>query len=67
MSGQVQTDQVEAQVDQVEQEYRREEKRERKAMDSKILAPNFNTKVVCSGLLQSNRRREALGGVWSVR
>ena len=35
MSDQAQADQVEAQNAQVEQEYRREEKRENKAMDSK--------------------------------
>jgi hypothetical protein len=38
MSAQAQADQVEAQAAQVEQEYRREEKRESKAMDSKLLA-----------------------------
>ena len=42
MSGQAQADQVEAQAAQVEQEYRREEKRESKAMDSKLLASKFN-------------------------
>ena len=36
MSVQAQADQVEAQNAQVEQEYRREEKRENKAMDSKL-------------------------------
>jgi hypothetical protein len=42
MSAQTQADQVEAQAAQVEQEYRREDKRESKAMDSKLLAPKFN-------------------------
>ena len=42
MSAPAQADQVAAQAAQVEQEYRHEEKRERKAMDSKILAPKFN-------------------------
>ena len=42
MSDQDQVDQVEAQSAQVEQEYRLEEKRESKAMDSKLFAPKFN-------------------------
>jgi hypothetical protein len=42
MSGQAEVDQAEAHTAQVEQEYRREEKRENKQMDSKLLAPKFN-------------------------
>jgi hypothetical protein len=42
MSGQAQADQVGDQAAQVEQEYRREDKRESKAMDAKFLAPKFN-------------------------
>jgi hypothetical protein len=42
MSAQAQADQVEAQAAQVEQEYHREEKRENKVMDSKLLASKFN-------------------------
>jgi hypothetical protein len=42
MSVQAETVQGEAQVVQVEQEYRREEKRESKAMDANLLAPKFN-------------------------
>jgi hypothetical protein len=46
MSVQTETAQVEAQAAQVEQEYRREEKRENKAMDDKLLAPEFNAKLI---------------------
>jgi hypothetical protein len=46
MSDQDQADQVEAQAAQVEQEYRREEKRESKAMDSKLFAPKFNANLI---------------------
>jgi hypothetical protein len=42
MSGQAQADQVEAQAAQVEQESHREDIRESKVMDSKLLAPKFN-------------------------
>ena len=44
MSAPAQADQVAAQAAQVEQEYHREEKRESKAMDSKLLAPKFSVK-----------------------
>jgi hypothetical protein len=46
MSGQAQAAQVEAQAAQVEDEYHLEEKRERKAMDAKLLAPKFNANLL---------------------
>ncbi len=42
MSEEAEAAQAEAQAAQVELEYRREEKRENKAMDSKLVAPKFN-------------------------
>ena len=46
MSAQAQDDQVEAQAAQVEQEYRREENRDNKAMGSKLFAPKFNANLI---------------------
>ena len=66
MSGQAQADQVEAQAAQVEQEYHREEKRESKAMDSKLLAPKFNANPrlsaqVLSKVIDDEKRSVASG------
>jgi hypothetical protein len=46
MSAEAEADQSEAQDAQVELEYRREEKREHKAMDSKLVAPKFNANLI---------------------
>ena len=46
MSVQTETAQVEAQAAQVEQEYRREENRDNKAMGSKLFAPKFNANLI---------------------
>ena len=46
MSAEAQAAQVEDQASQVEEEYRREEKREHKAMDTKLLTPKFNANLL---------------------
>ena len=46
MSAQAETAQGEAQAPQVELEYRREEKREHKAMDAKLVVPKFNANLI---------------------
>ena len=46
MSAVDQASQFEAQAAQVEEEYHREDKREYKVMDAKLLAPKFNTNLV---------------------
>ncbi len=46
MSAEAEVVQAEAQAAQVELEYRREEKRENKAMDAKLVAPKFNPKIL---------------------
>jgi hypothetical protein len=61
MSGQVQTDQVEAQAAQVEQEFRREEIRESKAMDSKLLAPKRVSAQAFSKAIDDDKRSVASG------
>jgi hypothetical protein len=44
---------AEAEAAQVEQEYRREEKREHKAMDAKLLAPKFNAKLIAEAYVDN--------------
>jgi hypothetical protein len=46
MSAEVQAAQFEAQTAQVEEEYHREDKREHKTMDTKLLAPKFNANLL---------------------
>ena len=46
MSAEAEVAQTEAQAAQVELEYRREEKRENKAMDAKLVAPKFNPNLI---------------------
>ncbi len=46
MSAEAEAAQAEAQAAQVELEYRREEKRENKAMDAKLVAPKFNPNLI---------------------
>jgi hypothetical protein len=46
MSAEAETAQADAQATQVELEYRREEKRENKAMDAKLVAPICNPNLI---------------------
>ena len=46
MSAEAEAAQAEAQTAQVELEYRREEKRVNKAMDTKLVAPKFNPNLI---------------------
>jgi hypothetical protein len=46
MSAEAEAAQAEAQVAQVELEYHREEKRENKAIDTKLVAPKFNPNLI---------------------
>lgn len=46
MSAEAEAAQAEAQAAQVELEYRRQEKRENKAMDAKLIAPKFNPNLI---------------------
>ena len=61
MSAQAQADQVEAQAAQVEEEYRREENRESKAMDSKLLAPKRVSVRAFSKAIDDDKRSVASG------
>ena len=51
MSAVAQAAQVEVQTAEVEQEYHREDKREHKVMDAKILAPKFHANLLAVGQL----------------
>ncbi len=56
--------QAEAQTEQVELEYHHEEKRENKAMDTKLVAPKFNPNLITRayGDNLSNRSSKSGGG-----
>jgi hypothetical protein len=64
MSDQAQADQVEAQNAQVEQEYRREEKRENKAMDSKLTPFSQSTRHDFRGDTSSPPARSLVCALW---
>ncbi len=62
MSAEAEGAQTEAQAAQVELEYHREEKRENKAMDAKLVAPKFNPNLIVRAYVDNFSNGSAKSG-----
>ncbi len=65
MSAKAEAAEVEAQTSQVELEYRREEKRENKAMDAKLVAPKFNPSLIARAYDDNLSNGSAKSEIWN--